>query len=181
VDDQTFYRNFFARLEPSLGKIDHNTLVAIVGFDAGGPLNFCTSRGAGDLFPTYISCELAVRKEQQPSEFGRYELVASCDNEWWVRSIVSDVGRMTLETTFGDGHTLDIGPWVKPSDPIQGVVFEKACECRVGRCSFGALRVIGVSRRELEYAQSEGVRSLIARLKMAGIYPNTLIKRSSII
>ncbi len=177
-----FYSQLFVPVEALLGPIDRDTLVAIVGFDAGGPLNFRTiGRAGGKPCITYLSCELAVREEQQPSEFGRYELLATCDDMLWVRAIVSDIGRMSLETKFGDGHTLDIGPWVPADAPIQGVLFEEASRCFIGDEPFGVLRVIGVSRSEMEYAQQHGASALLDRLKAEGIYPCTIINRASVV
>src|SRR5262245_7468527 len=94
MDYQEFYRQLFVPLEASIGPIDRDTIVAIIGFDGGGPLNFCTigCERSGPCI-TYVSCELAVRDEQIPCEFGRYELLSTCDDEKWVRSIVSDIGR----------------------------------------------------------------------------------------
>ncbi len=86
---------------------------------------------------------------------------------------------MTLETVFGNGHTMDIGPWVEPDAPLQGVVFEEACRVRIDEVSFGVLRVIGVSRTEMEYAQEHGVPALVLKLNSSGIYPRTLINRKS--
>ncbi len=78
MDDEQFYRLLLAPVERIFGPIDRDTIVAIIGFDSGGPLNFCTiGRDRGDRFITYVSCELAVRGEQQPSEFGRYDLLTS--------------------------------------------------------------------------------------------------------
>ena len=69
------------------------TIVPSVGFDAGGPLSFCTLTQQTRLpCITYVSCELAAREDQQPSELGRYELMATSDDKQWVRSIVSDIG-----------------------------------------------------------------------------------------
>lgn len=180
MDYRKFYGELFAPLVDLIGPIDSDTIVAIIGFDMGGPLNFCTiGRQQGEACVTYVSCELAVRKEQCPSEFGRYELLASCDDEQWVRSIISEIGRMSLEVAFGDGHTLDIGPRVKTSEVIQGVVFERVCEGRIDRDSVGVLRVIVVTRSELEYAQKRGTSGLLQQLKVAGVYPNTRINRKS--
>jgi hypothetical protein len=61
------------------------------------------------------------------------------------------------------------------------VIFEKVYKTRIRLRSYGVLRVIGVTRRELEYAQEHGVPSLVARLKSAGIYPNTLFDRASVV
>jgi hypothetical protein len=86
MDVREFYRQLFLPLEPLLGQVDPETIVAIVGFDAGGPLNFCTfGSERGDRFITYVSCELAVRPEQRPAECGRFELLVTCDDERWVR------------------------------------------------------------------------------------------------
>src|SRR5690242_1554660 len=102
-----FYQKLFEPLIEQFGPMDRDTIVAIVGFDMGGPLNFCTFNQKSESgCKTYVSCELAVRDQQQPSEFGRYELLANCDDEKWVRSVLSDIGRMSLDVTFGDGHTL---------------------------------------------------------------------------
>jgi hypothetical protein len=108
LDTDQFYRLLFAPLEEAHGTLDVNTLVAIIGFDAGGPLNFCTfNANSPDLPTTYVSCELAQRVDQVPSELGRYELLATCAGEAWVRSTVTDIARMSLEVSFGHGHTLD--------------------------------------------------------------------------
>jgi hypothetical protein len=182
MDYLRFYRQLFAPLESSLGLIDRDTIVALVGFDAGGPLNFSTiGSERGDRCITYVSCELAIREDQHPSEIGRFELLATCDDERWVRSILSDIGRMTLEGSFGPGHTMDIGPWVSPDASVQGVVFEEACRCRIGGERFGVLRVLGVSRTELEYAQKHGTPALQERLKAAGVYPCILVDRASVV
>ena len=88
---------------------------------------------------------------------------------------------MSFDTTFGHGHTLDIGPWVGRDAPIQGVVFETVCSCRIDRQPYGILRVVGVSRPELEYAQEHGTPALLARLKAAGAYPDTRVNRDSVV
>ncbi len=120
LDYEAFYRMLYAPLKRKGGPLDPMTIFAIIGFDVGGPLNFCTiGRGSGKPFVTYISCELAPRHEQKPSKFGRYELLCTCDDEKWVRKIVTDIGRESLESTFGHNHTMDIGVWVKKRNPIQ--------------------------------------------------------------
>jgi hypothetical protein len=182
MDDHEFYLRLFAAFRPHIGPIDKNTIVAIVGFDAGGPLNFCTiGAERAERFVTYISCELAVRREQQPSEFGRYELLISCDSEKWVRSIVTEIGRMSLETVFGHHHTLDIGAWVEPGDLIQGVVFEEVCAAHVDGQNYGILRCVGITRSELEFALQRGSAELLDCLREAGVYPNTSVRRESVV
>ncbi len=114
MEYQRFYNQLYAPLARELGPIDRNTIVAIIGFDAGGPLNFCTFGGeANSGRITYVSCELAVRDDQRPNACGRYELMASSDSEEWVRTVLSDTARMSLEVVFDDNNTMDIGCWVK--------------------------------------------------------------------
>jgi Suppressor of fused protein (SUFU) len=173
VTNEQFYERLFAPLSKLVGPIDKDTVVALIGFDAGGPLNFCTiGRHAGHPFPIYVSCELAVRPDQVPSESGRYELLVSCDDESWVRSILTRIGRMSLEAAFGAGHTLDIGPWVDPVDRIQGVAFEELYSTQVSAEGYCVLRCLGLTRSELDLAQDRGSESVISGMRARGVYPH---------
>ena len=166
MDYKRFYGRLFKPIQAAIGPIDRLTIVAIAGFDGGGPLNFCTiGAEEGKEFITYVSCELSVRPEQVPSSFGRYELLATCNDETWVRRTLSNIGRMSMEETFDHGHTLDLGPTVSESDPIQGVFFEKVCAVEIEGENYGILRCIGISRAEMEHAQEWGSASLIELLK----------------
>ncbi|MCA9078444.1 MAG: suppressor of fused domain protein [Planctomycetaceae bacterium] len=182
MDYNSFYSKLFAPLETSIGAIDADTITAVIGFDAGGPPSFCTI-GYDSTHPikTYVTCELAVRAEQRPSHSGRYELLISCDDERWVRTVITDVARMACDVSFGDGHTLDIGPWVSDDARIQGVVFEGLYESLIDGVRYCVLRVIGVTRLELEFARETGVQQLFSKLKSGGVYPNTLVRRESVI
>ena len=182
MDYQRFYSQLFAPLEASLGPIDRDTIVALIGFDAGGPLNFCTiAAERADRFITYVSCELAVRPEQQPSEFGRYELLATCNDERWVRSILTKIGRMSTDVAFGHHHTLDVGGCVQPGDVIQGVVFEEVYETEIDGVNYGVLRCLGITRPEMEYAQEHGPSNLLSLLKRSQVYPCTNVTRKSVL
>lgn len=177
-----FYEQFFASLEQQIGRIDTHTIVSIAGFDMGGPLNFCTIGALnGSEYTTYVSCELALCHEQLPGEHGRYELLTSCDDERWARSILSEIGRMSLDVAFGDGHTLDIGAWVDEGAPIQGVLFEEILVAEIADKEYSILRCIGITRGEMEYALEHGSDELIARLQNVGVYPHTTLSRVSVI
>jgi hypothetical protein len=182
MDYQRFYRDLFAPLAAQIGPIDRNTMFAIIGFDCGGPLNFCTiDADRGKRVITYVSCELAFRQEQIPSEVGRYELLCSCDDEQWVRSHLTDLGRMSFDTKFGHGHTVDIGVAVAPDAPIQGVVFENQSSVTIDAQSYGVLRVIGITRAEMDYKLEHGLSALVRVLKASHVYPDTLVDRASVI
>ncbi len=181
MDYKKFYSKLFAPLEVQIGPIDPMTIFAIMGFDGGGPLNFSTigARAKGPLV-TYVSCELAVRKEQKQSEFGRFELICSCDNEEWVRRVLSDIGRMSLEVKLGHGHSVDIGPNVDSSAPLQGVLLLKQSKTTIDGKKFGVLRVIGITRDEMEFKLKLGTNRLVKALKAGGIYPHTMVSRASV-
>ncbi|OWK38026.1 suppressor of fused domain protein [Fimbriiglobus ruber] len=182
MDYKQFYSQLFAPLETEIGPIDPHTLFAIMGFDGGGPLNFDTiGAKQGRPFVTYVSCELAVRKEQRPSSVGRFELLCSCDDEQWVRSILSELGRMSLRSTFGHGHTIDIGPKVGPDAPIQGVWLEAEYCVPIDDQVFAIYRVIGITRPEMEYKRTHGSEALEDTLKAGGVYPNTAVNRASVV
>ena len=175
-----FYKQLFKPIRETVGEIDADTLVAIIGFDAGGPLNFCTVHHGGDSCVTYVSCELAVRDAQPHKELAGYELMITSDDETWVRSLLTDIGWMTLDATLDHGHTLDIGPWVGEGDAIQGVVFERFATVTIDRQSYGLLYCHGVTRPELAWAMRNGVDALLAELKKAGVYPTTPRNRERI-
>jgi hypothetical protein len=182
LDYQRFYKKLFAPLEAQMGLIDANTVFAIIGFDCGGPLSFSTiGANRGEQVITYVSCELAVRNEQIPSDLGRYELMCSCDDERWVRTNLTNLGHMSLETTFGHGHTVDLGEVVGPKAPIQGVVFEIQCSANIAMQSYAIFRVIGLTRAEMDYKRVHGLPALVKVLKKGGVYPHTLVDRDSLI
>jgi hypothetical protein len=182
VDYRRFYEELFAPLEAEIGPIDAETICAILGFDGGGPLSFSTiGANQGGPFITYVSCELAVREEQRPSELGRYELLCTCDDERWVRSILSELGRMSLESTFGHGHTINIGPCVGAQAPVQGVWLEAECCATIDGESYAVYRVIGITRPEMEYKRAKGSEALVAALKVGGVYPHTRVHRASVL
>jgi Suppressor of fused protein (SUFU) len=182
VDYQQFYGQLFAPLVAKFGPLDRDTLCAILGFGGGGPLSFCTiGMEKAEEFVTYVSCELAVRQEQSPSSAGRYELLCSCDDERWVRSIVSKLGQMSLHAAFGDGHAVDISELVEPDVPLQAVWIELEYSVTIDNEEFSIYRVIGVTRQEMEYMFAQGSAALKSALQTEGIYPHTSVARSSVV
>jgi hypothetical protein len=182
VDYKRFYAELFAPLHAAIGPIDSMTICAIIGFDGGGPLSFNTiGAGRGGPFISYVSCELAVRQEQVPSDLGRYELLCSCDDEQWVRNHVSNLGRMSLQTVFGHDHTIDIGAIAGPDAPIQGVLLEAECGVQIDGENYAIYRVIGITRAEMEFKRTEGSEALVDALKLLGVYPHTSVRRESVV
>jgi hypothetical protein len=94
MDYQRFYKQLFQPIEERLGHVDEANIMAIMGFDCGGPVTLCTVGYGREQFVTYVTCELSVRDEQQPAEFGRYEVMMTCDDEAWARKILTKIGQM---------------------------------------------------------------------------------------
>jgi hypothetical protein len=177
VDYQRFYKQLFQPIEERIGRVDEASIMAIIGFHCGGPVTLCTVGYGREQFVTYVTCELSVRDEQQPAEFGRYEVMMTCDDEAWARKILTKIGQMSLESVFEHGHTVDIGQIVGPDCPLQGLVVEEFASVTVGGRDYGILRFHGVTRSELEFAMESGTNELLERLGRAGVYPRTSIHR----
>lgn len=152
--------------------------MAIIGFDCGGPVTLCAVGYGREEYVTYVTCELAVRAEQQPADCGRYEAMMSCDDEDWARNILTKIGQMSLEGVFAHGHTVDISPIVAADFPLQGLIVEEFARVTIDGNGYGLLRFHGVTRPELDFAMEHGADELLERLRRAGIYPRTSIRRS---
>ncbi len=177
---EAFYQKLFEPVIAEYGPLDPKTRFHIVGFDAGGPVNYqVVASPTGGEFVTCVTCELAPRSEQQPSSVGPYELLMTCDDEAWCSTTLTDIAQMSLQAAFDHGHSLDIKPWVGPAFPVQGIVFERYATLSAGSGSFAILRCHGVTRSELEFAQQFSVDQLLDLLRAAGIYPRTSVHRLS--
>lgn len=181
-----FYERLFALLQAQSGPLDTDTLTAVIGFDAGGPLSLCTiGRDSGADVVTYVSCELAVRDDQVPNASGRYELLMSGNNEDWVRQVLTDTAEMGLGTAFNDGDTLDIGAWVDDDEgagqSLQALLFRQEYALDIDGAAVGLLRAIGITRAELGLARAQGRAALVERLQAAGVYPHTLPGRACVV
>jgi hypothetical protein len=177
MDYQRFYKQLFQPIEERIGHVDEASIMAIIGFDCGGPVTLCTVGRGREPFVTYVTCELSVRDEQRPAEFGRYEVMMTCDDERWAHKILTKIGQMSLQGLFGHGHTIDISPVVGADCAIQGLVVEEFARVAIDGRPCGILYFHGVTRSELEFAMEAGAEELLERLKRAGVYPRTSIHR----
>ncbi len=174
---QLFYKQLFQPIEERIGHVDEASIMAIIGFDCGGPVTLCTVGRGHESFVTYVTCELAVRDEQRPAEFGRYEVMMTCDDKAWAHKILTKVAQMSLETVFAHGHTIDIGPVVASDCLVQGLVVEEFARVPIDGRNYGILYFHGVTRSELEFAMEFGTDKLLERLRRAGVYPHTSVRR----
>lgn len=176
MDYAAFYDQLFRSIVERVGPIDHETIAAIIGFDAGGPVSLCSVGHGLHEFVTYVSCELAVRDDQLVGEEGPYELMTCCNDESWARTVLSGIARLGLEARLEPGHTVDIGPLVGESARLQGVVLDGFASVEIGRRPYRILIVHGVTRDELAVAKEQGVESLLLLRRRSGIYPRTCVR-----
>ena len=177
MDYQRFYKQLFQPIEDRIGRVDEAGIMAIMGFDGGGPVSLSTVGRGREQFVTYVTCELSVREEQRPAAFGRYEVMMTCDNQQWAHKILTKLGEMSMQSVFEHGHTIDISPVVESDCPIQGLVVEEFARVRIDDKPYGILYFHGVTRPELKFAMETGSGVLLERLKQAGIYPRTSVCR----
>jgi hypothetical protein len=177
MDYQQFYKQLFQPIEKRIGHVDEASIMAIIGFDCGGPVTLCTVGHGREQFVTYVTCELSVCDEQKPARFGRYEVMMTCDDEQWAHNILTKLGQMSLEGAFGHGHTIDIGPVAGPDCPVQGLVVEEFARVTIDGKPYGILYFHGVTRPELEFAMESGTDALLERFRECGIYPRTSVHR----
>jgi hypothetical protein len=181
-DVKAFYAELFKPVETALGPMDEDTLMAIVGFQAGGPVSLCTVGREKQPFATYVSCELACYRGQQPSTDGPFELLITCNDEGWARRVLTSLGQLSFDAVLGHGHTIDLGKSEEEEGggTLEGVVLERFSASEFRGHPYCILRVIGVTRPEMEWAQAHSVEELVQRLKGAGVYPNTDPERASL-
>lgn len=172
-----FYAQLFSSVSERIGPIDDTDIIPFVGFDRGGMIRLSTVGRETEEFAAYITCELATMKEQLLARFGNYEVMMSCDDTAWARTVLSELGRMSLRTAFEHGHALDIGDTFGPDFPLQGLIVEEFVRTQIDGRPYGIHRIHGVTRPELEFAIRFGANALIDELKHAGVYPLTSIHR----
>jgi hypothetical protein len=172
-------KEFFRVIDERLGSFDRPFQFRVFPFDAGGALNLLTvGAGRSEPFVTYVTWDLFGQAQQKRGSFGRYELLATCDDEQWCSDVLTKIGRLSLQELFEPGDTLDIGQWVDAGAPIQGVLFEEAFRAELLGEHCGLLRCIGVTRPELVFAMKRGTPALTERLERAHIYPHTMVHRT---
>lgn len=113
MDYQNLYSNLFAELVEQHGKLDDETLTSIIGFSAGGPVSLA-KKEKENLF---VTCELATYEDQVKSSEGlRYEFLnRGTRSAAWCQAVFTSLGAMSMDTEFGDGHSIDISA-ISPED-----------------------------------------------------------------
>ena len=136
---QAHYDQLFRELEAEHGKLDEITLTSIIGFDAGGPVSL-SCIASRDL---YVTCELSVYPGQMASTEGfNFELlVRGWLNESESRELLTALGDLSMRTTLGDGHTVNVSGVMPEGHP--GLVrLREYSRASVGGRAYGIYEVV---------------------------------------
>ena len=183
IDYRKLYDTFVPVLEREFGRKEDAVIHAIVGFEFGGPPDLLLFRHAPGIKGTfYVTSDLLFFERQPKNSLGRYEVAICLPTEnKWAEHVLYKLSQAAVEEAFDVGHTADITAWVDPECATKGLLFTKLVSFEFGGQPFGALLCVGVTRTELAYALEHGSEDLLGRLKAAGAFPVTDLRRAPVV
>jgi hypothetical protein len=106
VDLSDYYSQLFGPLETEFGPLDPETITAVIGFSAGGPVSLSFRREP----KLFVTCELSLYPEQvQVAEGINYELFCVDQfSEDESRKLFTALGALAMDSELGTGHTIDV-------------------------------------------------------------------------
>lgn len=138
MSSQAHYASLFSKIEAEFGPAHPNTLTAIIGFTAGGPVSV---RRFGKA-PVYVTCELSLNPAQQLSAQGlRYEFMSRLPlTDVDTQDLLTSLGALSLKSKLGDRHTIDVSA-VSPSPNIRKVQLSLVASSDIGGMKYGIYEV----------------------------------------
>jgi len=114
MDYNAFYKILFSKVEQEIGLVDEETISAIVGFSAGGPVSLSQVESK----KVFITCELSLYPQQKKSsEKINFEFISIGDFEMeWCRRVFTSLGALSMDAVLGHGHTINISEIVDSED-----------------------------------------------------------------
>jgi len=176
-------------LERILGPADRDILSARVPLHLGGESSVFIFRHApfanGGI--AYVTSDLIGMRKQRRNRLGQYELMMCTRRESaGAPELLGKLAKYTLDEALEPGETMDIGPAMPEDSTISALLF---VEPRIadGGESFevrgvkaGVLLCIGITARELEAIRRHGATGILERLKAAGVFPFTEVRRRDV-
>ncbi|MGE0642007.1 MAG: hypothetical protein AB7G12_09570 [Thermoanaerobaculia bacterium] len=103
---QAHYEALFASVVERLGALSPQTMTAVIGFTAGGPVSMVRVPGQH----AFVTCELSLVPEQIPGAEGeRFELLCRLPlSEDETQDLLTGLGALSMEAELGDGHAIDV-------------------------------------------------------------------------
>lgn len=130
-----------------------------------------------------VTAELIGCEDQIENELGMYELVI-CHrrNEEvdWGADLIGRLASYTLEAELNPGETMDLGPIAPTDSKIVALLFVEYARVEILSKACGLLLCIGITKEELRECRAGRSDELLVKLKEAGVFPYTDLKRDSV-
>lgn len=168
-----------AALESVLGPADDGVFHAVEPFDICACADVVVFR---QNVPSvaYVTSDLIGSEFAQPNSLGQYELMICVpDDAEWAASLMSELAGYTIEAVLEPGETMDIVSALPQPTDLTAFVFDTYATFEVDGEQTNLLLCLGITADELKFAHEHGTDTLLTKLKDAGIYPITDVRRNS--
>lgn len=167
-------------LRPIFGKPDDHVFHSPIPFYLGGDADVLPfSNHCGGT--AYVTADLTVPREDNDTSAADYELVI-CHrphNEWGP-NIISQLAKYTLEVRLEPSETMDMGPAIPQPSKIVAFLFADYGTFELLGSQRGLLLCLGITSEELQLCQEGKSQFVLDKLKEAGVYPFTDLKRKTV-
>lgn len=134
----------------------------------------------------YVTCGLTFNGQKTVD--GRPRELMLCTRESWemAPTVLSGLGRYTLDQALCAGHTIDFGPDQPHGYTIRGVLATRpdvpADPIRLFGKDCGVLLLIGITKREMVAIRDQHKeQEVLGRLRTRGVFPFTVVDRPAVI
>lgn len=174
---------FESVLGPSDELVGHATVPFSLGADIGGAADVVYFRRH---IPgvVCVTSELIGNADQRPNGLGHYELLIchrNADEAEWGSSFISRLAYYTLDAALDPGDTLDIDPGLPEGSEIAALLFSAYARFDVREQPAGLLLCVGITADELAACRAGRTQYVESRLKSQGVYPYTILGRTSVL
>jgi hypothetical protein len=170
-------------LEAVLGKADDGVLHAAIPLKLGGNADVLVFHPP-QMGTTYVTADLIGEESQKrPKDVGNYELMICHreDREMWGPNLLSQLASYTLEAVLNRWDTMDIGPATPKGSTVAALFFVPYARFKFRGKPAALILCLGITKDELAFKMKNGPEALMTRLRAAGVYPFTDLKRKSVL
>lgn len=188
IDDDEYHDRFNQAwreaMEAVLGKAEEMEYHSVMPLFLGGQADVVLFRNYVPGY-TYVTSDIIGDGSQKKNRLGNYELMICTKQESdWATNLISEVASYTFEAKLKPGDTMEAEGAFPENSTIEKMVF---CVPEISPKTFkildkkcGLLLCIGITQEEFAICRQEGSKKVLAELKTRGIFPYTVLDRSSV-
>jgi hypothetical protein len=167
-------------LSPIFGEPDDYVMHSPVPLYLGGNADVLRFRNhCGGV--AYVTADLTGIEQPDEGQAEQFELVICHRSEDdWGPNIISQLAKYTLETRLNPFETMDIGSAIKKRSKITAFLFVDYGKFNLLESQCGLLLCLGITAQELKLCREEKSRLVLEKIKNAGVYPFTDLKRDTV-